>query len=119
MLIDFARTLPQPTGKHGLIAGNESCRVQECQTPVYLWVGVEDGKTAIEADVPEKSPTVRGLVSVIVEGIAGSNPQEVLDLPDDLLPILGLQEALGMQRQQGVRGMVARIKRDLRVALEN
>jgi cysteine desulfuration protein SufE len=117
LLIDFSRELPKPSGRHGLIAGNETCRVQECQTPVYLWVGLEDGKTAIEADVPEKSPTVRGLVSVIAAGISGGDPREVLDLPDDLLPILGLQETLGMTRQAGVRGMLARIKRDLRVAL--
>lgn len=117
LLIDFARTLPEPTGRHGPLAGNESCRVQECQTPVYLWVGLEHGKTAIEADVPEKSPTVRGLVSVIVEGVNGGEPGEVLDLPDNVLPLLGLQEALGMTRQQGVRGVIARIKHDLRKSL--
>lgn len=117
LLIDFARSLPDPTGKHGPLAGNELCRVQECQTPVYLWVGLEDGKTVVEADVPEKSPTVRGLVSVIVEGISGGEPADVLDLPDNILPLLGLQEALGMTRQQGVRGVIARIKRDLSEAV--
>lgn len=117
LLIDFARTLPAVTSKSGTLAGDESCRVQECQTPVYLWVGIIDGKTVLEADVPEKSPTVRGLVSVLVEGLSNSDPREVLEIPDDLLPLLGLDSALGMTRQNGARGVVARIKRELVSAL--
>ncbi|MBD3674255.1 MAG: SufE family protein [Planctomycetaceae bacterium] len=118
VLVEFAETLPEESGKHAPLFGNEACRVQECQTPVFMHVGIEDGKTFIEADVPRKSPTVRGLVSLIVEGIDQSDPQEVLELPDDLLPVFGLENALGMTRQQGVRGMMAKIKHDLRSALD-
>lgn len=117
-LMDFSETLPPPSGKHGLLRGDETCRVQECQTPVYLWVGVIEGRTELEADVPKSSPMVRGLVSLLVEGIQGAPPEEVLELPDDLLPMLGLESVLGMTRSQGVRGMVARIKRDLIAALD-
>ena len=117
-LMDFAETLPAPSGRHGLLRGDETCRVQECQTPVYMWVGVDDGKTAVEADVPRSSPTVRGLVSLLVEGIQGATPREVLELPDDLLPMLGLESVLGMTRREGVRGMVARIKRELIATLD-
>ena len=118
VLVEFAETLPAESGKYKPLFGNEGCRVQECQTPVFLRVGIEDDLTFIEADVPRKSPTVRGLVSLIVEGIDRSDPREVLDLPDDLLPVFGLENALGMTRQQGVRGMMAKIKQDLRHALD-
>ncbi|MDB4637600.1 MAG: SufE family protein [Planctomycetaceae bacterium] len=117
VLIDFAETLPNESSQYDPLFGNEECRIQECQTPVFLRIGIIDGKTYIEADVPRKSPTVRGLVSLIVEGINQADPTEVLDLPDDLLPIFGLENALGMTRQQGVRGMMSRIKRDLRAAM--
>lgn len=117
-LMDFSETLPDPSGKHGLLRGNETCRVQECQTPVYMWIGINDGKTELEADVPRSSPTVRGLVSLIIEGIQGAPPQEVLELPDDLLPLLKLESVLGMTRSLGVRGMIARIKRELIAALD-
>jgi cysteine desulfuration protein SufE len=117
-LIDFSETLPAPTGAHGTIQGDESCRVQECQTPVYLWIGLRDGMTEVEADVPRSSPTVRGLVALLVEGIQGQPPEHVLQLPDDLLPLLGLESVLGMTRRQGVRGMIARIKRELIAALD-
>ena len=35
VLIDFAETLPAESGKYDPIFGNEACRVQECQTPVF------------------------------------------------------------------------------------
>ena len=114
VLLDFAETLPAPSASDRPLFGDESCRVQECQTPVYLKVSLRDGKTHLEADVPRNSPTVRGIVSLIVEGLEDSDPQEVFELPDDLLPLFGLENALGMTRQQGVHGVMQRIKRDLR-----
>ena len=90
------------------------CRVSECQTPVYLWVENRGGRVHLEADVPRNAPTVRGLVTVVVRGLEGATVEEVLSIPDDLLPRLGLTRALGMQRQQGLRGVVSRIKRAVR-----
>ena len=118
VLLDFAETLPEASDADVPLFGNEACRVQECQTPVYLRVALRDGKTHLEADVPRKSPTVRGIVSLIVEGLEDAEPQEVFQLPDDLLPLFGLENALGMTRQQGVHGMMRRIKHDLRDALQ-
>ncbi|MBM3971421.1 MAG: SufE family protein [Planctomycetes bacterium] len=114
MLVELSDELP-PTS-NGRTAGSqaESCRVQECQTPVYLWVEVVGGRVRLEADVPKKSPTVRGLVALMVQGLAGASPEEVTAIPDDVVGYLGLQKALGMQRQQGFRGVVTRIKREVR-----
>jgi cysteine desulfuration protein SufE len=91
-----------------------ACRIPECQTPVYLWVENRNGRVHLEADVPRNAPTVRGLVAVVVRGLEGATVEEVLSIPDDLLPTLGLTTALGMQRQQGLRGVVSRIKREVR-----
>jgi cysteine desulfuration protein SufE len=91
-----------------------ACRVPECQTPVHLWVENRGGRVHLEADVPRNAPTVRGLVTVVVRGLEGATVEEVLSIPDDLLPRLGLTTALGMQRQQGLRGVVSRIKREVR-----
>jgi len=114
MLVELSDELP-PTS-NGRTAGSqaESCRVQECQTPVYLWVEVVGGRVRLEADVPKKSPTVRGLVALMVQGLAGASPEEVTAIPDDVVGYLGLQKALGMQRRQGFRGVVTRIKREVR-----
>lgn len=113
-LVEFADQLP------GLSAGRagapfpETCLVRECQTPVYLWVDVSAGRVRLEADVPRKSPTVRGLVALLVVGLDGETVSSVQNLPDDLVAVLGLSGVLGMTRQQGFRGVVARLKQAVR-----
>ncbi|MDX1966904.1 MAG: SufE family protein [Planctomycetaceae bacterium] len=113
-LVELADELPPLSPERGTAPLPPSCRVQECQTAVYLWVDVNEGRLHVEADVPRNSPTVRGLVTLVVQGLEGASPMEVLQLPEDLLPRLGLQAALGMTRQQGLRGVMARIQREIR-----
>ena len=114
MLIEFSERLPAVSaGREQLGEVAQECRIQECQTPVYLWVDVKAGQVYLEAIVPEKSPTVRGFVALLVEGISGASPSEVAELPDDFLPLLGLSATLGMTRQRGFRGIVSRIKREV------
>lgn len=108
-LLDFAQKLPPLPAEREL--ARESHRVPECQTPVFLWVDIEDGAVKISAEVPRESPTVRGFVSLLVHGLAGATPGEVAALPDDLLHSFGLDEALGMLRTQGLTAIVRRIKR--------
>lgn len=115
-VIEWAAELPPLSAARRTASLPESCRVQECQTPVYLWVDRTGERVHVEADVSPKSPTVRGLVALIVKALDGANPAEVLSLPDDWLSELGLSEALGMTRQQGFRGVIARIKRDVQRA---
>jgi cysteine desulfuration protein SufE len=113
MLIDYSNRLPPlSAARAGLGESAQECRIQECQTAVYLWVDVRDGRVQLEALVPEKSPTVRGFVALLVEGISGASPAEVAELPDDFLSLLGLSATLGMTRQRGFRGIVSRIKRE-------
>ncbi len=109
-LVEFADQLPALSAGRSGAPFPETCRVQECQTPVYLWVEQIDGKIHLEADVPRKSPTVRGLVALLVVGLEGASVAAVQNLPEDLVSVLGLSAALGMTRQQGFRGMVARLK---------
>jgi cysteine desulfuration protein SufE len=53
-------------------------------------------------------------VALMVQGLDGASPAEVAAIPDDMVGHLGLQRVLGMTRQQGFRGVVARIKRAIR-----
>lgn len=112
LLIEQGDDLPPLSAGRRTAPLPAECRVQECQTPVYLWVDLEGEKVRVEADVSEKSPTVRGLVAMVVQAVDGATPAEVARFPDDILRLLGLEAALGMTRQQGIRGVVARIKRD-------
>lgn len=116
-LVEFAAELPELSPERTRVPFPETCRVQECQTPVFLWVGVADGRIHLEADVPQRSPTVRGLVALLVVGLNGEPVSAALNLSDDLLSLLGLTAAPGMTRQQGFRGVVSRVKRELRAAI--
>lgn len=113
MLIESAETLPSVSDARAATAPPTECRIQECQTPVFLWADLVDGKVHLEAVVPEKSPTVRGFAALLVTGLEGATPEEVRSLPDDLLPRLGLADTLGMTRRRGFRGIVTRIKREV------
>ncbi|MGQ0634055.1 MAG: SufE family protein [Planctomycetaceae bacterium] len=111
MLIEFGDELPPVSAARQGAPLPAQCRVLECQTPVYLWVDVDRGAIRLEADVPEQSPTVRGFVALLVQGLKGATLPEIARLPDDFLPLLGLESTLGMTRRQGFRGIVSRIKR--------
>ena len=111
LLIEFSETLPALSPQRAAIPAPSECRVQECQTAVDLWVDVSDGTVMLEALVPRQSPTIRGLVALLIEGSNGARVDDVLEMPDNILEPLGLAETLGMTRQHGTRGLVAAIKR--------
>ena len=110
-LLDLSRKLPPlPPGLDDDHA-REAHRVPECQTPVHLWVEVTGGVVRLHAEVPRESPTVRGFVALLVQALDGATPAEVAAVPHDLLHALGLDDALGMTRTQGLSAIVRRIKR--------
>jgi cysteine desulfuration protein SufE len=109
-LLDYSQKLaplPQRYETEKALGHN---RVDECQTTVYLWVEIENGRVHIHADVPPESPTVRGFVSLLARTLEGQTPDEVARLPMDLLDRLGLSETLGMTRTQGLTAILHRIK---------
>ncbi|MEO8479621.1 MAG: SufE family protein [Gemmatimonadota bacterium] len=111
-LLAYSSKLPAPPEELVGAADLEAHRVAECQTPVFLWLGrAVDGTVAMHADVPRESPTVRGYVGLLRSKIHGATPPEVAAVPNDLLDRLGLAEALGMTRTQGLTAILGRIKR--------
>lgn len=108
-LLDYARKLPDlPERYQAQLALTQP--VAECQTPVYLWTELVEGKVRLFAEVPRESPTVRGYVSLLLRGLDGATPEEVAAVPADLLERLGLVETLGMMRVQGLTAILRRIK---------
>ena len=85
-------------------------RVQECQTPVFLWVEIENGQVHILADVAPEAPTVKGFVSLLVDIFSDAPPSEVLAAESSLVHRLGLAEALGMVRMRGMQAIAHHIR---------
>jgi cysteine desulfuration protein SufE len=112
LLIDYARSLPElpeRLAEHK----DKAHRVEECQSPVFLFVEVEEDKVTIHADVPIEAPTVRGFVSLLVEGLNGSRVADVLGVRNDLIERAGLLEILGMQRLHGLNGVLNRLRQEV------
>lgn len=91
-------------------------RVEECQTPLFLWVAVRDGVVTLHADAPRDAPTVRGFVGFLMEVLNGAPAAEVAQLPLDLLDRMGLGEVLGVLRTQGLGSVIRRIRAAARAA---
>lgn len=112
MLIDFAASLP-PLPPELEARKDAEHRVEECQSPVFLFVEAVDGRVSLHADAPVEAPTVRGFVSVLLEGLDGAAPEEILKVPADLVDRCGLIEVLGMLRVRGLTGVLRRIQREV------
>jgi cysteine desulfuration protein SufE len=112
LLLDFAKALP-PLPDRLVAHKNASHRVEECQSPVYLFVEFNGEKVSLHADAPIEAPTVRGFVSFLVEGLNGATVDEVLQVPANLVERCGLGEILGMLRVRGLTGVLRRLKAEV------
>ncbi len=89
-------------------------RVEECQSPIFLFVEVSNGLVHLFFSAPPEAPTTRGFASILHSVIDGLSVTEVLDFDDDFPSKIGLTEAVSPLRIRGMRGMLARIKRQVR-----
>ena len=92
-LLEFSDSLP-PLPERLLARRDQMEQVHECQAPVFLATELEDGQVHFYLDIPPESPTIRGYASILVEGLAGASPEEVLATPDDTYMLLGLAEVI-------------------------
>jgi len=109
LLLDFARSFP-PFPDH-LQKPDDKEEVPECMTPVQMASEVKDGRMYFHFIVPEESPTVRGYAALMMEGLNGSVPEDVLSLPADFYIRMGLQHVLTAQRLNGMTAILAHVKR--------
>ncbi|MBT2486032.1 MULTISPECIES: SufE family protein [unclassified Microbacterium] len=112
LLLEYSDELPPVSGE--VAEHPEMCeRVAECQSPVYIYVEVRDGIVTMHATAPEEAPTTRGFASILVQGITGLTPDEVLAIPDDYPQSIGLTKAVSPLRIGGMTGMLMRAKKQV------
>ena len=114
LLLEFANDLPELPPRY---ADHSDLleRVVECQSPVFIFVEVDDGRLVhLHATAPREAPTTRGFASILVQGLSGLTVDQVLDVPDDFPNTIGLTEAVSLLRIRGMTAMLARAKRQLR-----
>lgn len=114
MLLEFANELPELPERYRDHPDLFE-RVEECQSPVYLFVEVDaDGVVHLYATAPKEAPTTRGFASILTQGLAGLTVDEVLAVPDDFPLDLGLTEAVSPLRIRGMMALLGRTKRQIR-----
>lgn len=109
-MIEYAEGLPD-LPPHLQQRREEMEAVHECQTPVLLLTELQDGRVYFHFDIPRESPTVRGYAGILVEGLNGATPAEVLATPDELYRLLGLHEVISHLRLRGLHALLGYIKR--------
>jgi len=114
LLLEFSNDLPELPERY-LDHTDLFERVEECQSPVYIFVEIdESGSVHIFATAPRESPTTRGFVSIIAQGLDGLTVEQALSVPDDFPDTIGLRAAVSPLRLRGMTAMLARTKRQLR-----
>ena len=89
-------------------------KVEECQSPVFIFCEVEDNTVSVFATAPEQAPTTRGFASILVQGLTGLSVTDALNIPDDFPSTLGLNQLISPLRVRGMTGMLWRMKRQIR-----
>jgi cysteine desulfuration protein SufE len=114
LLLEFSDELPPLPAEY---EGHPDLleRVEECQSPVFIFVEVVDDVVTMHATAPREAPTTRGFASILAQGLSGLSVREVLDdVPDDYPQTIGLGVAVSPLRVRGMTALLARAKRQVR-----
>lgn len=84
--------------------------VPECMTPVFIMAEKDGNGIIFHLDIPPQSPTVRGLASILMNGLNGCSLEEIISVPADFYHPMNLQEAVSQQRINGFIGVLAHMK---------
>ncbi len=112
LLLEYANALPPLPDRYSnhpeLLE-----RVEECQSPVFLFVEVLNGNAQIFLTAPLEAPTTRGFASLLQIALNGQPIDVVANFSDEFINELQLTELVSPLRIRGMHGMLARIKRQV------
>jgi len=109
-LIAYAETFP-PLPDRFIGERDKMEAVPECMTPVFI-IGEQeaDGGVTFYMDIPPQSPTVRGLATILANGLNGYLAEEIISVPADFYQPMKLEETVSGQRLNGFIGLLAHMK---------
>ena len=108
-IMDFGKNSRQFSDKHRV----SSFEVKGCQSQTWLVPGYHEGKMYFHAD--SAALISKGMVCLIADVYSGSRPQEINDFDQDEFEKLNLKTLLTPGRNNGVHGMLKKIKHYARV----
>lgn len=85
----------------------EENKVRGCQSQVWLFPELVDGKIIYHAD--SDASIVKGIIALLLRIYSESTPDEVLAVKPDFLDEIGLRQHLSMSRANGLSSMLKQI----------
>lgn len=82
----------------------EDNKVPGCVSQVWVVPRIEDDKVYFTAD--SDSQLTKGLAALLVEGLSGSTPKEIMAVEPDFVELLGLGQSLTPSRTNGFMNML-------------
>ncbi len=110
LLLEYANSLPNLPSRY-LDHPDLLERVEECQSPVYLFVEVKNDMVSIFLTAPEEAPTTRAFATILQRSLDQQSVKTIVEFDNDFPDRLGLSALVSPLRMRGIRGMLARIKR--------
>jgi cysteine desulfuration protein SufE len=94
-LLVYAKKL-KPLPENSKIPEN---KVNGCVSQVYITANLEEGKVCYQGD--SDAQLVKGLVALLIEGLNGLTPEEILQVSPDFIEQTGLNVSLTPSRANG------------------
>jgi len=85
----------------------EENKVKGCQSQVWLYGELKDGKVYFHAD--SDAAIVKGIIALLLKVYSNATPDEILVTKPDFLETIGLRQHLSMSRANGLSSMVKQI----------
>lgn len=104
-LLWYAKKL-EPMPEEGKIPDN---KVSGCVSQVYITADLQDGKVWYSGD--SDAQLVKGLVALLIEGLNGLPPEEIVQVSPDFIEETGLNVSLTPSRANGFYNIFQMMKK--------
>ncbi|GAB4236914.1 MAG: SufE family protein [Stanieria sp.] len=84
-------------------------KVNGCVSQVYITANLEDGKIRYQGD--SDAQLVKGLVALLIEGLDGLTPEEIIQVTPDFIEETGLKVSLTPSRANGFYNIFQMMKK--------
>ncbi|NEO73494.1 SufE family protein [Moorena sp. SIO3H5] len=84
-------------------------KVPGCVSQVYITANLDDGKVLYQGD--SDAQLVKGLVALLIEGLNGLTPTEIVNLSPDFIQDIGLNASLTPSRANGFYNIFQTMKK--------